>query len=202
MDMTKHDMALCVISELAGPESKVIKVESGTVPRISKEGNLRSVFPSFGVTLESWLEATVSLEAKGVIYKGFSLLPSVKCREMQWKLNSVEVAAVGVETWIQLSTGRGKHVFIRKYVFFGENNQRELGHRDPLERLCVVTCNTNNGDRARQIGQQGVVGGERPWPVAPGEPLSTQLPIPEKSRWWLMPSPDLYKLEEPRREMK
>lgn len=97
---------------------------------------------------------------------------------------------------------RKTRVFIRKYVFFGETNQRESGHRDPLERLCVVTCNTNNGDRARQIGQQGVVGGERPWPVAPGEPLSTQLPIPEKSRWWFIPSPDLNKLEEPSREMK
>lgn len=107
--MTKHDTALWVISELAGPESKTIKGESDTVPRISKEENLRSVFPSFGVTLESGLEATVSLEAKGVIYKSFSLLPSVKCREMQWKLNSVEVAGVGGETWIQLSTGKEKH---------------------------------------------------------------------------------------------
>ena len=37
------------------------------------------------------------------------VLPSVKCREMQWKLNSVEVAGVGGETWIQLSTGKEKH---------------------------------------------------------------------------------------------
>ena len=93
-------------------------------------------------------------------------------------------------------------VFIRKYVFFGENNQRELEHRQTLERLCAVTWNTNNRDRVRQIGQQEVVGGERPWPVAPGEPLSTQLLISEKSRWRLMPSPDLYKLKEPSREMK
>lgn len=79
------------------------------MPSISKEGNLRSVFPSFGVTLESWLEATVSLEVEGVMYKGFSLLPLVKCRELQWKLNSVEVAGVGGETWVQLNSEREKH---------------------------------------------------------------------------------------------
>ena len=90
----------------------MIKGDSGTVPRVSKEGNLRSVFPSFGVTLESWLKATVSLEAKGVMYKGFSLLPLVKCRELQWKLNSVEVAGVGGETWVQLSSGREKHQWL------------------------------------------------------------------------------------------
>lgn len=61
-------------------------------------------------------------------------------------------------------------VSLLENVFFGENNRRELGHRDPPERLCVVTWNTSKRDRARRIGQQGVVGGERPWPVAPGEP--------------------------------
>lgn len=63
--MTKHDTAATIISELAGPESKAIKWTLALCLRISKRGNLRSVFPSFGVTLESWLEATVSLEAKG-----------------------------------------------------------------------------------------------------------------------------------------
>lgn len=145
--MTKHDTALCVISELAGPESKAIKVDSGTVPRISKEGNLRSVFPSFGVTLESWLEATVSLEAKGVIYKGFSLLPSVKCREMQWKLNGVAVAAVGGETWIQLSTGRGKHVSLLENMSFLERLTKgsrgiETHWKDCVWLLVTLTTGT------------------------------------------------------------
>ena len=39
-------------------------------------------------------------------------------------------------------------VALLENTFFGENNGRELGHRDPQERLCVVTWNTGKRHRA------------------------------------------------------